>query len=147
MKERHQRLLLDRNLKASPKEDMRDSASHIKTVIPTVENFMKDDHQGEKHDTLLSIESSNSTNRSADRPNPHVLLVDDGKDKFIDLEKSNDAMIHFQDLYLKNNNYLMRYGDAQHQQQTKANSHKDDGGAINTTNGDYVDEKDLGIQA
>jgi hypothetical protein len=113
MKERHQRLLLDRNLKASPKEDMRDSASHIKTVIPTVENFIKDDHHGEKHDTLLSIESSNSTNRSADRPKPHVLLVEDGKDKFIDLEKSNDAMIQFKDLYLKNNNYLMRYGETQ----------------------------------
>jgi hypothetical protein len=113
MKERHQRLLLDRNLKSSPKEELRDSASHIKTVIPTVENFMKDDHHGEKHDTLLSIESSNSTNRSAERPKPHVLLVDDGKDKFIDLEKSNDAMIQFQDLYLKNNNYLMRYGEIQ----------------------------------
>jgi hypothetical protein len=115
MKERHQRLLLDRNLKASPKEDMRDSGSHIKTVIPTVENFMKDDQHGEIHETLLSIDSSKSTDRSADRPKPHVLLVEDGKEKFIDLEKSNDAMIQFQDLYLKNNNYLMRYGDSQQQ--------------------------------
>jgi hypothetical protein len=39
MKERHRRLLADRNSKSSAKEDLRDSASPVKTVIPTIENF------------------------------------------------------------------------------------------------------------
>ncbi len=78
---------------------MRESASPVKTVIPTIENFKKDD-DGDHQETLFSLETSRHSEKTPPSKNPYVLLVDDNKDKYTDIEKSNEAMIHFQDLYL-----------------------------------------------
>jgi hypothetical protein len=70
------------------------------TVIPKVDNIKEAE---DKHNDTLSFESSVQSNKS--------VKGDDEISPGDKTTKSNDGML-FEDLYLRNANYIMRYLDA-----------------------------------